>query len=343
MMRKLIVMLLVLLVAAVPACGSPYVMKLGYQDPPDLFLANEHPASFVFKSIVEAKTDGGITVELYPSGILGKEVEQLENCQLGIIQSTIVCSGPMATFVPEYNLTALPFLFPNNIVAWKVLDGWFGKELADTILKKTGLRVLGIMEDGGFTAVTNSVREVRTPQDMKGLKMRTEEHPAHIEFTKAVGAGAVPIAWAEVYTSLQTGVADGQYNALPIIVLGKLYEVQKYVTRLEHIYNTDVWVINNEWFTSLPKDYQRIIIEAAEVANAVGRGVTSIANATGADLLISEGIQVYTPSPEERDAFRDIAQPKVIEWLQKLIGPEWVDKALRAVEEASAELEAIAE
>ena len=171
----------------------------------------------------------------------------------------------------------------------------------------------------------------------------TEVHPAHIEFTNAVGAGAVPIAWAEVYTSLQTGVADGQYNALPIIVLGKLYEVQKYVTRLEHIYNTDVWVINNEWFTSLPEDYQQIIIEAAEVANTVGRGVTSIANATAIDLLVSEGIQVYTPSPEEQRAFRDIAQPKVIDWLQRLIGPEWVDKALRAVAEASAELEPLVE
>jgi len=333
------VTILVLLICSSMVMAKPeYLIKLGITDPPDLDLADEYPMSYVFKSIVESKTGGAIQVEIYPSGQLGKEVELLENTQVGIIQSCITCSGPMTTFVPEYNVVAIPFLFPNNSVAWGVLDGWFGKELNELILQKTGLKVLAIAEDGGFTAVTNSKRPIKTPEDMKGLNMRTEEHPAHMEFTKAVGAGVTPIAWAELYTSLQTGVVDGQYNAIPIIKVGHLYEVQKYLTKLDHIYNTDIWVMNNKFFNSLPEKYQKIVLEAANAANIAGRGVTQISTATGEEFLVENGVEIYTPTVEERNKFKEIAQPAVIEWFKSEVGEEWLNKALKATKEEEGKL-----
>ena len=234
--------------------AKTYVMKFAFQMPNDIYNSNEGSFASAFKAHVEAASNGRIQVELYPGGVLGKERENFVNVKNNVIQATLSSVGGIAQFYKPIAVVDIPFAFKNHNVAWRVYDGWFGQELRADILAKTGVRSLATTETGGFFALTNNKREIRTPEDMDGLKFRTMENPGHIKMISLLGASAVPIAWLELYTSLQTGVIDGQMNPLPTILIGKLEEVQKYVTLTNHLYGTDWFMVNDQWFSALPAD-----------------------------------------------------------------------------------------
>lgn len=336
------VTILLALFSTVFAAEKKYVLQISHLNAQLPFEIATAAMSEVFKSMVEKGTNNGVKVEIYPAGTLGNERETMEQVKAGIIQSYISSGGGMAVFYPLMSVLDIPFAMPNYNVAYKVYDGSFGKALCDDILKKTGFRVLGFGESGGFFQITNSKRPIRTPADMKGLKIRTMTIPMHMEIMKAFGASPTPIAWAEVYTALQTGVVDGQQNPVPIIETGKLYEVQKYMTVTNHIYTPYVWVINNEWFLSLPKEYQEIITDAAKTALVAGRGINRILEATDKGLpLMSKHMQVYTPTPAELEEFRKVgvtAAMSFIENTYKTEGKQLADQYLKAIEQARKEL-----
>ncbi|HEB09605.1 MAG TPA: hypothetical protein ENI06_00140 [Spirochaetales bacterium] len=201
------------------------VIKLAHLNAQQPFDIPSAAIAAVFMAEVEANSNGEIEVRLFPSGILGKEREIMIQVQNNIVQSYIASAGGMATFYPLIDVTNLPFAFSSYMVGYEVYDGDFGKEMAEDIRKKTRLKVLGFGESGGFFAFTNSERPIHSPNDMRGLKIRTMTVPLHQEIVKSLGASPTPISWAEVYTSLQTGVIDGQMNPISIINKAKFYEV----------------------------------------------------------------------------------------------------------------------
>ena len=147
-------------------------------------------------------------------------------------------SGAIAGYFKPAMVLDIPYLFSSAPVAWKVLDGKFGDELAAALLDKTGMRVLAYGETG-FRNFTNSKRPIKSPEDLKGLKIRVMETPLYITLVKALGAAPTPIAWTETYTSLQQGVVDGQENPVSVIIQAKFAEVQKYLTLDGHTYGAD--------------------------------------------------------------------------------------------------------
>jgi tripartite ATP-independent transporter DctP family solute receptor len=217
------------------------------------------------------------------------------------------------------------------------MDGWFGKEMAEDCLKKTGMRVLAWGETG-FRNFTNSSRPIKSPADMKGLKLRVMESPVYVNMVKALGAAPTPITWAETYTALQQKVVDGQENPVAVIVFAKLYEVQKYMILDGHSYGIDFLLINDKFYQSLPKETQLIVKSAAINAGLCGRGVQQVNSAVGLAQLKEKGMEIYSPNPKERAMFRDAAQKPVIEYIEKQIGKTWIDKLLKAVKEAETEL-----
>ena len=345
-MRKRFFTLLVVMamIALVPfsLSAKEITIKLAHLNAQKPFDIPSAAMAAAFKSAVEANSNGKIKVKLFPSGVLGKERETMVQVKSGVVQSYIASTGGMSTFYPMIDVTNMPFAFSSYNVCYKVYDGDFGKALAKDIEKKSGFHVLGFGESGGFFIITNSKREIRSPKDMKGLKIRTMTVPLHMEIIKSLGAAPTPIAWSEVYTSLQTGVVDGQMNPISIINMAKFYEVQKYATLTNHIYAPYIWVMNAKFYNSLSPNNKRIIDDAARIAILAGRGLSRIIDSTdkGLPVLMSK-MKVYVPTPAEMKQFKDATIPAATKFLQEKYGKEgklWVDKFLKAIADAEREL-----
>ena len=326
------------LMAVAPATvqAGPTVIKLAHVDPEDVFISKKGAAARVFKDIVEAETSGAIKVQLFPAGQLGGERELIESTKLGTIQMSMV-SGAIAGYFKPAMVLDIPYLFSSAPVAWKVLDGPFGQELGDAILKKTGMRVLAYGETG-FRNFTNSKRPITSPADLQGLKIRVMETPLYLTMVKSLGAAPTPIAWPEVYTSLQQGVVDGQENPVSVILQAKFSEVQRYLTLDGHTYGADFILINDSFYQKLSADQRGIIRRAAIVAGNCGRSIQQLNSAMGVSKLTAQGMVVYSPTPAERAEFKRLTQKPVIEWMKGQVESAWIDKLMSAVKEAESQL-----
>lgn len=295
-----------------------------------------------FKSAVEANSNGEIKVDIFASGVLGKERETMVQVKSGVVHSYISSTGGMSTFYPMIDITNMPFVFSSYNVGYEVYDGDFGKEFAADIEKKAGFHVLGFGESGGFFAITNSKRKIKSPADMKGIKIRTMTVPLHMEIIKSLGGSPTPIAWSEVYTSLQTGVVDGQMNPVSIINMAKFYEVQKYATLTNHIYAPYVWVMNPKFYNGLSAKHKTIIDDAARTAILANRGLSRIIDSSDKGLpVLQKNMNVYVPTAIEMKKFKDSTIPAATKFLEKKYGKEgkkWIDKFLRAIEAAERKL-----
>jgi tripartite ATP-independent transporter DctP family solute receptor len=341
--RKSVFALALALVLLLPgAVFGQTVLKLAHLNAQQPFDVASAAMAAVFKSEVEANSNGQIKVEIYPNGVLGKEAETMVQVKSGVVQSYIASSGGMAQFYPLIDVTNMPFAFSSYNVGYKVYDGKFGQELAADIEKKAGFKVLGFGESGGFFAITNSERPIKSPADMKGIKLRTMALPLHQAIVKALGASPTTVAWAEVYTSLQTGVVDGQMNPISIIAMAKFQEVQKYITLTNHLYAPYVWVLNPKFYSSLSADLKKVVDDAARTAILAGRGLSRIIDASDKGLpTLAEKMQVYVPTKNEMVQFRDAAIPAAREFMSaqyKKEGEAWVDKFFAAIAEAEKEL-----
>lgn len=311
-------------------------IKLAHVDPADFWTSRKGGGATLFKQILETQTRGAVEVRVFPAGQLGGEKEVTEATKMGTVQMTMV-SGALANYYKEYQVLDIPYLFSSEAVAWKVLDGPFGKDMAEDCLKKTGMRVLGFGE-AGYRNFTNSARPIKTPADLKGLKIRVQESPVYVALVKSMGASPTPIAWTETYTALQQKVVDGEENPVSIIKYAKFYEVQKYLTLDGHTYGVDLILMNEKFFQSLPKDIQKSVRVAAQTVGNLMRGIQTINSVMGVQELREKGMEVYSPTDSERAQFRAAAQPPVIDYLEKQIGRQWIDKLQKAIKDAEAEV-----
>ncbi len=311
-------------------------LKVSYDDP-TLWPAKEnvpdpeHAFAVLFKDYVERTSAGKIKVELFGAGALGSYRQTCEMVQNGSIDINIG-TGSLANFFKEIQLLAIPYVFMSDDVVQEFFNGsalW--KELTDKLEKEAGFKYLAIGQNG-WRNFTNNVREIRKPDDLKGLKFRVMESPVYIKLIESMGGRAVPIAWNEVYTALQTGVVDGHENPISPIYLGKIYEVQKYLTMDGHVWSENIMVMNAAKFKSLPVAAQQILIQGAKLgaqANDVAeRMVSNIVKYE----LVAKRMKVYIPTPEEKEAFKKASQPAVVEYLQGQLGKELVDRFLKEVQ-----------
>lgn len=346
---KVILAFVLTVAMALASCGigsaaPKVIMKLAWAETADPMSHPTSSALTVFKSYVEGKTNGEIEVQLYPAGQLGDAKSMIEQVSRGIIQSCAsIPSGMIAgSYWSEFNIFDIPYLFSSNAVAWRVLDPsrQFFSDIANALAKASGLRPLGFFIEGQ-RHFSNSVREIRKPEDLKGLKIRTMEVPAHQEMVKALGAVPTPVSWLELYSALQTKVVDGQENPIGNLAYLKGYEVQKYLTLDGHVTLLNTWVVNEAWFSKLAPAYKQAILEAAEVSMLVNRGMAELSDALGIKELAEKGMQIYTPNAEELKAFKDATQPRVLEYIRSVVkDATWVDRILNEAAQAEAELAA---
>lgn len=330
------VLLLSLVAGAVIAAPQQIIIKLSHGDAADGSWGTVDNGAVTFKRLVEAQSGGRIKVEIYPNCQLGSEREMYESVIMGTTQMTWCSSAPLTGWVPEVMVFSMPYTFSNAAIAFKVLDGEFGQELADLVREKIGLRFLGYGHIG-FRHFTNNVRPIRTPEDMRGLKIRTREDPAEMKIVEALGGNPTPIAWGELYTALQQGVVDGEENPTSMIQVAKIYEVQKYLTLDGHVFGVNPLVISEKFYQSLPEDLQKIVADCARLAVMSYRGFIEYGNGVDLEDLAKKGMEIYQPTPEELEQFRQATQGSVREYVSGEIGEEWISKLLKAVEEAERE------
>ena len=317
--------------------AAQFEIRLGHADPPDIYTSRKAAGSTVFKAIVENETGGAVKVNLFPAGQLGGEREVAEAVKLGSVQIGML-SGPFSGFCKEAQVFDIPYLFPSYLVAYRTLDGPFGKELAEECLRKTGMRILTYAQVG-FRNFTNSARVIKTPADLKGLKFRVMENPVYMNLVKSMGAAPTPIPWPETYTALQQKVVDGQENPISAIKFAKLYEVQKYMTMDGHTFGVSFMLINEKFFQSLPKEFQTVVKNAALTSAVSENGIDNLDNSIGLQFLKDKGMEVYAPTAAQKAEFRAAAQPPVISYLEQQVGRPWIDKVLNAVKQTEAALE----
>lgn len=279
------------------------------------------------KEIIERKTDGKITMEIYHSAALGEEEEEIEALQMGTIDITTVSAAPLTGFVKEYMACDLPFTFATPQEAFNFYDGEIGQLL---FRKIESLGLLGLAWwDNGFRNFTNRVRPITSPNDMKGLKIRTMNSPVHMASVKALGASPVPIPFGELYTALQQGVVDGQENPIVNIYTSRFYEVQKYCTLSRHFYDPSPLFISAKTWGKLSDEQKEIVGEASIEARDYMRNVGIELEAEMIEKLRSGGMEVTELTPEQVGAFRD-ATKDVYKDFEPEIGKEFLDKFYKA-------------
>ena len=344
LMNKTLAGLAALLLMGSVAVAQDYTVRLPNVDPPlskvgEMTYPNHTYAMMrTFKDALESLSGGRIAVELYPGGTLGDLRENLEAVQAGVLEAATPNEATVSGFFPKIQLTTIPYVFPNAVVAWDVLDGPWGDRLLEEMAQTTGLRVVAVGENAGFRIWANNVRPVLAPADMEGLKIRTMEITAHQEMVSSLGALPTAIPWLEVYGALQTGVVDGA--ELPIIgtLQQNLQEVLKYATIDQHVYSLVFIVVNEQWFQDLPPELREAVVIAGRQAAVAGRGLSQTLVGDVLEEFRKRGVEVTTSSPEEVAAFRETAQPKVLEWMVGQFGQQEVDGFLNAVGEAEAAL-----
>lgn len=284
--------------------GDTITIKVGTISPP------EHSYTKgieLFAEKVEEKTDGRVKFDMFLDGQLGGEREIIEQVQLGSIDLTVATGGVVGSFVPELSVLEMPFLFKDVEEAYKILDGEIGEQLVEKI-DAQGFKTFGIWENG-MRHLVNNKKTIKSPEDTKGMKMRTMENDLYLETYRALGTDPTPIAFPETYTSLEQGVVDGQDLSLGVMVTTKMYEVQDYFTDTGIYYAAAPMFMNQDKFESLPEDVQEIFIEVGEEVTQEQRRINQDMETEQLEYLEEQGVEIYVPTEKEMEAFRETVLP----------------------------------
>ncbi|NJO36343.1 MAG: TRAP transporter substrate-binding protein [Rhizobiales bacterium] len=288
------------------------------------------------KDYMEFKSGGTLEVDLLFATLGVGERELTEMAQQSAIDMALAADGAVSGFYPKLQVFAIPYLFKSSPVAWEFARSDLAKEMRQEMLDQTGLRTV-IWAENGFRNLTNSKQEVKGPDDMKGLKMRVMESPVFMRFMESLGAAATPISFSELVMSLQQGVVDGQENASSNVYENGMADVQKFFSTTEHIYSMTVITINDELFQSLTPAEQQVVMEAGQLYASVANSFKVTSDRSYVERIRDEkGLTVHITTPEEKEAFRAIAQPPVVEYVKEQLGAEFVDKVLAQVSQSEA-------
>ncbi|MCC5961926.1 MAG: TRAP transporter substrate-binding protein [Rhodobacteraceae bacterium] len=264
-----------------------------------------HIAATRFQELVAERTEGAVTIEIYPNAELGDERTLLEGMQIGTVDMGVITNGPVANFLEDIAVFELPFLFASPEEAYSILDGEIGQELLDR-LSEVNLKGLAYAERG-FRNLTNSQRPVREPGDIDGMRIRVMENPVYVDTFRELGANAEPMAWTEALTAMQQGTIDGQENPVGVIHSFNLDETQGYMTLSRHTYSPAIFVMGQSVWDGMPEAAQEVLVEAAREASVHVRQVNQEMEESQLADLRERGMEIVDDA--DLAAFQEAAQP----------------------------------
>ncbi|MBS1210763.1 MAG: yiaO [Proteobacteria bacterium] len=316
-------LLLAGLVAGVMGSAQAQTFRLASEAPrtDTQFIAGEK-----FNELLKAKTNGALDIKIFADSTLGNTQAAISGTRGGTIDLALSGSGNFSGLAPLLGVLDIPFLFKDSAHAYRALDGKVGQELLDK-LGEFGLKGLAYW-DNGWREISNSKGPVRTPADVKGLKIRTTGSPAHIEAFKLLGANPVPMPLAELYTALEMKTVDAQEHPLGVLWSAKLYEVQKHLSISNHAYSALIMVMNKAKFDALPPAQQKALVEAAHEAGQYQRKLNADNTSVIIGNLKKAGVQVVEsvdPKP-----FLEATKPVRQSFVAKFGGDNYI-KAIDAI------------
>ena len=311
---------LVFSTAALAEKKPEFTLKLGH-------LANTehtwHKGSLKFAELVEQKTDGRVKVQVFPNEQLGKEMEVIGNIQSGIVDM-LITGESMMNWAPLCGLIAVPYMIRDSAHMEKIVEGEVGQAIEKEVIEKVRLRPVSWFERGARNLTSN--REIKKPEDLNGLKVRVPNVPLFVATWEALGAKPTPMAFSEVFTSLQQGIIDGQENPFTQIYSAKLQEVQKYLSLSGHVYTPAYLTVGTKKWESLPADVRKTLEETAKETQAF---VYQTAAKEENDLLgklKAAGMQV---NDVDKNAFVAASKPIYEEFGKEVAGAkELIDRAV---------------
>ncbi len=292
----------------------------------------DYDGALVFEQFVESRSNGRVEVELYPSGqFCSNERECLEGMQTGVLQVFMLTTGGLGSIFGPGQVLDLPYTFRDDAVAECVVDGPIMGELRSAILAADlKIRLMVVSNTGGWRNFAATDSQIRTPDDIKGRKIRTIAAPVQQELVRQLGGNPTPVAWSEVYTALATGVVEGTKNGIQDIVGMKLHEQIKFVTLDGHSYMGGVWWFSEVTWQTLPADIQRIIYDGFQELKTVTRGIIKRREIEAYEEFTESGGSLYVPTPAEKTQFREAAAG-MRDWYVDQYGEEWLEKLDRAI------------
>ncbi len=258
-----------------------------------------------FAADVAEKTNGHVTVEVFGNGQLGTEKEMLEQVVAGTVQGM---RGGQFDFSPRLLMFTLPFLAQNRAQVTALLQSDLAKKVCAEAEAETGTVIINLCDAGGWRQFSNSKHPITKPEDLVGLKMRTNGMNTIDKTFVALGATTTTIPYSDLYMGLKTGVADGQENPWVNVEGMKFYEVQQYFTEVNYQFHPDPFYVNAAWWNELPQEYRDIISECATEMGAYNDQLIDENQEAAKQVVIDAGCEVYEPSEEELKAFQDAVQ-----------------------------------
>ncbi|WP_258360776.1 TRAP transporter substrate-binding protein [Moorella sulfitireducens (nom. illeg.)] len=247
------------------ATKAEFTIRFGHaNEPTDASIF--HVVALKFKELTEKYSNGRIQVEIYPSAQLGGEQEMVRNCQLGTQEVTEVSIANLNPYSKSLYFLSLPYIF-DSVEQGRAVANNMMEQINQWAINEAGVRILSF-QDAGFRVLSNSKKPVKKLADLQGLKIRIPQNPIWIATFKSWGIDPVPLDWAETFNALQQKVVDGQENPYNVLVAQKFYEIQKYVTDIDFIYQTSAILISEKFFQTLPKDLQEAVIKAGKETQA---------------------------------------------------------------------------
>ena len=306
--------------------GETYVITLTHATAETTSL---HAGSEAFKEYVEEHSDGRILVNIYPNAQLGSDRETIEGVQTGEITMMSSSNAVQVNFVPDAVIFDMPFCFSDSETARATMADEAFTEAISAAYAAAGFHYMGVSDQGFRTLTAN--KEIRTPADCQGLTIRTMENKYHMATWEAIGANPTPLAFNELYTALQQGTVDAQENPIELICSQKFYEQQDYVISTNHILQSIVWIMNEDFYQSLPDDLKTVVDEASAYAVQAANEFQDENLAINTQTIKDYGVEFIELTPEEIAAFED-ATSSIGDMIQADCSAEVYDAFTAAVE-----------
>ena len=252
-----------------------------------------HRAMVFMSEKVKEKSGGEMIVDIYPGGQLGNERELIELLQIGSLAMTKVSTAPLEGFIPDMKIFGMPYLFQDDQHRWNVLNGPIGKKL---LVSGESYFLKGMCYyDAGSRSFYTKNRSIKTPSDLKGMKIRVQKSQTSINMVKSLGGSATPIPWGELYTSLQQGVVDGAENNPPSFHLSKHYEVCKFYSLDEHTSIPDVLIMSTHVWSSLSQNEKIWLQTSIDESVIYQKKLWLQATKEALDKIKNSGVEVIYP------------------------------------------------
>lgn len=287
------------------ASAQEHTARIGHLESPQ---QARHQGLEMVAELVKERTDGAVEFQIFPAGQLGQAREMNEGVQLGVLEGTVSPAAFLAGFNPAVSILDVPFVYPaDREKAAELRNGAFGDAVLDSF-EAHGFVALAIWPNGRKSFTSN--RPLESVEDFEGQRFRVMDSNILIEQFNAVGASAIALPFGELYTALQTGVVEGQENALDTISTMKFHEVQDYLLISEHGANEDIVLFNPGWWSSLPEDYRDVIVAAFEEVRPKVEEIKEASQEQALETIKEGGINIRTLTDEERARLREMMYPR---------------------------------